>query len=161
MPGAIASAFLTTLSLHWIIYHLFSNQGEDDLFSLKFFAQLFKLFSKQNAYLIEYNLYPFIIALSFVYFGYSIAPKYKFKTAIILFVTYLITWSIVMLLILNSTITGRVISLRTILALSGACLGLLIVKLKSHQMKRVQSQVKKSTGQRIAESLNRNLQKGL
>ena len=69
LPGAIIGGFLATFPLHWVLYFTLAN-GET--------------ISGVNISPIEYALYPFVIAVTFVLIGYKIAPNHKFKTSIVL-----------------------------------------------------------------------------
>lgn len=118
LPGALIAGFLATFPLHWILWLLsliLASNGEPDPLSIRFFIELF--IKKIDFGLIEYTLYPSVISATFILAGQKIAPKYKFKTAVVLFVIYIVTWSIA------SFITFQ-FSTRTILALLGAILGL-------------------------------------
>ncbi|MCK5084495.1 MAG: hypothetical protein KAQ64_02480 [Candidatus Pacebacteria bacterium] len=115
-PGAIIASLLATFFLHWILYFTLVNGGT---------------ISGVNIKPIEYMLYPFVIAITFIFAGYKIAPKYKFKTAIVLFGIYLIVWSTVSVISLfKGSIYGidMQFSGRTILSLLGAIIGLYTVK---------------------------------
>ena len=115
-PGALLSGLLATFPLHWILYFNFAN-GD--------------IISGVNIEPIEYVLYPFVFAFAFILGGYEIAPKYKFKTAIILFGFYLGVWSILNFIALFEGSIYEVnirFSGRTILALAGAIIGLYAAK---------------------------------
>ena len=125
LPGSLLAGLLATFPLHWILYFLF-NREETEFGSVKFFIQLFghELSYKD----IEYTLYPFVIAITFILAGFKIAPKYKFKTAIVLFIIYTIVWFISIFAILFLKVKGIEFSFsaRTIIALLGAAIGLYI-----------------------------------
>lgn len=127
LPGALLAGLLATFPLHWILYFLF-NKEEADLGSIKSFIQLFVHGMSYKD--IEYILYPFVIALTFVLAGYKIAPKYKFRTAVVLFGIYTLAWFtlpfIALLLLKNRDIQIQLFSIRQILALLGAAIGLYI-----------------------------------
>ena len=127
LPGAILAGLLATFPLHWILYFLF-NKEEADLGSVKSFIQLFGHGMSYKD--IEYILYPFVIALTFVLAGYKIAPKYKFKTAAVFFGIYTLVWLsmpfIAAALLKNRDIQIQFFSIRQILALLGAAIGLYI-----------------------------------
>jgi hypothetical protein len=115
-PGAIIAGLLATFPLHWILYFTLAK-GE--------------IISGVDIKPIEYLLYPFVIAVIFVLAGYKIAPKYKFKTAIVLFGLYLIMWltfSIISLFKGNIYGIDMKFSFRTILSLIGSFVGLFIAK---------------------------------
>jgi len=132
LPGALIGAFLATFPLHWILYLLFSPSQEADFFSFKFFLGLFP--SDLNAKSIEYIIYPAVMAIFFIITGYKIAPKYKFKTALLLFGLYIGVWLTSYILVSSNLIYGVTISgVRPILALLGACLGLYQAKLYSRK----------------------------
>jgi len=121
LPGAIIAGILATFPLHWMLY-LTLVKGE--------------VISGVNIEPIEYLLYPFIISVTFIYSGYNIAPKYKFKTAIILFILYSITWlTVVTFSFFKGSIGGVNLdfSLRTVLALLGSFIGLFFSKKSDKQ----------------------------
>lgn len=130
LPGALITGFLATFPLHWILGVLFALHGrgeEVDIGTPGFFVDLFKL----NADMIEYFLYPAVIAATFIIVGSKIAPKHKIKTAIVLFVIYVIVWSIASLVVLMNGNIGNTytqFSGRTIFALLGAIAGLFEAK---------------------------------
>ena len=139
LPGAMVAGFLATFPLHWFVLLLFHNfggeAGEVDLLSLKFFALLIG----KNAYLTEYNLYPAVIALFFIYGGSLIAPKYKFKTGLALFIIYVLVWLFVSYTAVFKGNIGGVnmwFSSRTIFALLGAILGLYMAKRKQTKIQK-------------------------
>jgi hypothetical protein len=116
LSGAIISSLLATFPLHWILYFTLVK-GE--------------IISGVNIEPIEYLLYPFIISIIFIYSGYKIAPKYKFKTAIILFILYIVSWlTIVTFSFIKGSLGGITLdfSFRTVLALLGSFLGLFLAK---------------------------------
>lgn len=117
-PGALIAGLLVTFPLHWLLYLKFNNGGT--------ILGFIELPSGSDTF-IEYNIYPLIIALTFVCVGYKIAPKYKIKTAIILFAVYFITWLIISIFSYYNDV--GLFSWRTILALIGAILGLYIVNI--------------------------------
>lgn len=124
LPGAIIAGFLATFPLHWILYFLL-NGAETDLGSLKSFAQLLSFGASWKE--AEFLLSPFIIALVYIISGVEIAPKHKLKTAIILFVLYLLTWGGIVLISFSQGTASTQLSSRTILAIIGAVLGLIVV----------------------------------
>ncbi len=124
LPGAIVGGFLATFPLHWLLYFIFSPSREPVLGSIKFFVNLFP--SGMNLESVEYLLSPFVVATTFIIVGYKIAPKHKFKTALVLFGIYTLTWLAISLISLwNNNLS---FSLRTALALIGAIVGLCEVK---------------------------------
>lgn len=130
LPGALVIGILSTFPLHWILGILFTLHGrgeEVDIGSPGFFVDLFKL----NADMIEYFLYPAVIAITFIIVGSKIAPKYKFTTALVLFGIYIGTWA--MSMIFSSSLNGayNITWGRALFALLGAALGLLEVKMKN------------------------------
>ena len=119
LPGAITISFLSTLPLHWILYIAFAKNGT--------FLGFIELPDGINTS-IEYYVYPLVIAFVFIYSGYKIAPKHKFKTAIILFGIYLIIWLFVSVIALSGSGPNNLdmqFSGRTMLAFFGAIIGLL------------------------------------
>ena len=128
LPGSILAGLLATFPLHWILYFLF-NKEEADLGSVKSFIQIFVHGMSYKD--IEYMLYPFVIALIFVLVGYRIAPKFKFKTSVVLFGIYTFIWLISAFAALFLKIDGVQLpfSVRQILALLGAAIGLYISSL--------------------------------
>ena len=73
LPGALIFGFLATFPLHWLLYFTLAR-GET--------------ISGVNIRPIESMLTPFIFAIVFILVGVEIAPKYKFKTVIILTILY-------------------------------------------------------------------------
>lgn len=132
IPVGLISGLLATFPLHWILLILFSNQQEADLGSLKFFIEIFG--GRVDATYLEYILYPAVIAYFFIYIGYKIAPKHKFKTALLLFGIYVGALLITNLFVLTGSLQGYFFSWRTALALLGAGLGLLTVKTESKKL---------------------------
>lgn len=121
LPGAIIAGMLATFPLHWILYFTLVK-GE--------------VVSGVNIEPIEYLLYPFIISVTFIYSGYKIAPKYKFKTAIILFILYTICWlTIITFSFLKGSLGGVNLdfSFRTVLALLGSFVGIFLAKKSDKQ----------------------------
>jgi len=121
-PGALITGLLATFLLHWILYFTLVHG---------------KIISGVDIKPIEYMLYPFVIAIAFIFAGYKIAPKYKFKTAIVLFGIYFIIWSAVSIISLfKESIYGidMQFSGRTMLSLVGAIIGLYIAK-KANELK--------------------------
>lgn len=111
-PGALLAGILATFPLHLILYFTFAN-GD--------------IISGIDIEPIEYLLYPSVIAAIFIFAGFKIAPKYKFKTAIILFCFYLFLWLVISLVALfkgNLYGVSMQFSWRTILSLVGAIIGL-------------------------------------
>jgi hypothetical protein len=115
VPGAIIASYLVTFPLHWILYFKFANNG-----TLLGFIEL----PSRSDISIEHTIYPFIMAITFILVGKEIAPRHKFKTAVILSSMYIITWLICSIIVSE-------ISLRSILAVVGAVIGLYISKKQS------------------------------
>ena len=123
LPGALVFGFLVTFPFHWILQFVFGfRSNEPDLLSLSFILKILKIDSVDS---LEYLLYPAIIAVTYIVVGQKIAPKHKFKTAVILFALYAVVWAVGLLVSLN---TNFEISIRTFLALAGAILALYYVK---------------------------------
>jgi len=122
LPGAFIAGLLITLPLHLLLYMAFAYNGM--LFGI------IELPPRADIG-IEYTIYPFFIAVAFILAGYKIAPKYKFRTAIVLFGIYTILWLVVSLMSLfggniygfNAQFSGR-----TVLAFLGAILGLYLAR---------------------------------
>ena len=118
LPGSLLAGLLATFPLHWVLLATF-EYGQ--------------IISGIDTKPIEYLLYPFVIAAIFVYTGSRIAPKYRFKTSIVLFVIYLLLWItanvIVFLHIIN--IPNAHFDARSVLALTGAVVGLYWAKKKT------------------------------
>src|SRR3989338_6586051 len=115
-PGAIIAGILATFPLHWVLYFTLAH-GES--------------ISGVNIDPIEYFLYPFVIAIVYILAGYKIAPNYKFRTAIVLFVAYVLFWTTASIISLSNTnFFGYDLQFsgRTILSLVGAITGLYITK---------------------------------
>jgi hypothetical protein len=115
-PGALLAGVFVIFPLHWVLYFTLANSETISGIDIK---------------PIEYVLYPFVVAIAFIFAGYKIAPKYKFKTAIILFGLYLVVWLAISLI---SLFKGAVYGVdmqfsgRTVLSLVGAIMGLYIAK---------------------------------
>lgn len=124
LPGALLAGLLATFPLHWILYLAFAHDG-----TILGFIELPDGVNKS----IEYMLYPFVVAFTFILVGYKIAPKYKFRTTIVLFGIYTLSWFISTFASLFLKIEGVQISFsgRTILALLGAAIGLYIASRKN------------------------------
>ncbi len=121
LPGSILVAFLATFPLHWILYLIMDPNKEYDMASFGFFM---KLFSEDiSVESVERLIYPAVMAVVFVIAGYKIAPKYKFKTAVVLFVVYLLTFLVISILAISNNVQVQ-FSTRAILALFGAVIGL-------------------------------------
>jgi hypothetical protein len=125
LPGSFLAGLLALFPLHWILYFLF-NKEETELGSIKFFIQLFR--HNMSYKDIEYTFFPFVFAITFIITGFKLAPKYKFKTAIVLFLFYAIVWFISVFAALFLKIEGVEFSFspRTIVALLGAVVGLYV-----------------------------------
>lgn len=123
LPGALLIAILSTFPLHWLIYLVFSPNQEGDIGSIRFFIEL--LFKGINGKDIEYMLYPFVIALTFIFVSYKIAPKHKLKTAVVFFLVYTISWFCFNMILFTKYAEIYNFSIRTVLALVGAIIGLL------------------------------------
>jgi len=122
-PGAVLFGLLATFPLHWILYGTLVS-GE--------------MISGVNIAPIERFLYPFVIAFTYIFAGYKIAPKNKFQTAIVLFVIYLVVWLIGIIIgLFKINIYGLDIqfSLRAALALIGAILSLYTTKKVDNEKK--------------------------
>src|SRR3989344_7756863 len=126
LPGALLAGFLATFPLHWILYLVFAHNG-----TLFGFIEL----PPRADIPIEYFMYPFVIAIVFVFTGYRIAPAHKLKVASILFVVYFISWIIASIIALEGSIKGVsfIFSGRTIFALVGAGLGWYLAKKDSNK----------------------------
>ncbi|MFA5049348.1 MAG: hypothetical protein WC516_10055 [Patescibacteria group bacterium] len=124
LPGALLAGLLATFPLHWILYLVFAHDG-----TILGFIELPDGVNKS----IEYMLYPFVVAFTFILVGYKIAPKYKFRTTIVLFGIYTLLWFISTFASLFLKIEGVQISFsgRTIFALLGAAIGLYIASRKN------------------------------
>ena len=126
IPGSLLAGFLSTFPLHWLLYLAYARNG-----TLLGFIEL----PPGSNVSIEHFIYPCIIALVFVYTGSEIAPKHKFKTAVVLSVLYLL---FMVSSLFWATRSGLEISLsiRTIGPVVGLLLGLLIVfrKLKENKL---------------------------
>src|SRR3990167_2393359 len=72
-PGSLLAGALSLFPLHWLLY-------------LNFEINPLRPIELPPEYIssIEYLLSPLIFTLAYIYVGGEIAPKYKFKTAIIL-----------------------------------------------------------------------------
>lgn len=121
-PGAIMAGLLATFPLHWILYLAFAQDGT--IFGIIELSPGANIFTEQL-------LSPFIIAVTFIFVGYKIAPKYKFKAAVVLFGVYSIAWlALIAVALSGSSFYGITMhfSGRMVLALLGAIIGLYEVK---------------------------------
>ncbi len=120
LPGALLAGFLATFPLHWILYFSLAK-GET--------------ISGVNIEPIEYAIYPFVIAITFVLAGYEIAPNHKFKTSVgltILWITlFLSAFLLVPIFIPQLELNFE---LRGILSILGSLLGLFIVWKKEEKI---------------------------
>ena len=117
LPGAIICGFLATFPLHWALYSTLADGS---------------FISGVNIDPIEYALYPFVIAFTFIFAGFKIAPNYKFKTALILAVFWLALFATVFLIMPESEVE---LGIRSFGSLVGLCLGLYVVWKKSNTFK--------------------------
>jgi len=113
LPGALVTGFLATFPLHWVLYFTLVD-GE--------------IISGVNIKLIEYTLYPFVIAITFILVGFEIAPANKFKTSVVLTAIWIL--SFLGVFIFFSALKPQ-FELRSALSLLGAFLGLYIAWRKS------------------------------
>ncbi len=112
LPGALVAGFLATFPLHLVLYFSLAH-GET--------------ISGVNINPIEHLLYPSIIAITFVLTGFYIAPKYKFRTSLVLTILYIAFF--IGIFIFASVFTPELqptFGLRGILSLSGSLLGLYV-----------------------------------
>jgi len=133
LPGAFIGGLLATfpfhLLLYWITYSASANHET--------FFGLIEVTPELGEY-IEYIFYPSVMTITFVYVGYKIAPKYKFKTAIVLFSLYFFIWTTIGIISLTKGVIlggGIQFSVRTILALVGAIIGLYLAKKDNDEVK--------------------------
>jgi len=80
-PGALIASIIALFPLHWLLYLKFADNG-----TILGFIEL----PQGTNISIEYVISPFVIAITFILIGSKIAPKFKFKTAIILAILYLL-----------------------------------------------------------------------
>jgi len=121
IPGSILDAFLSTFLLHWILYFTLANE---------------ETISGVNIEPIEFNLYPFVMAISFILIGFEIAPKYKFKTSLTLSALYVVIF-IGLLVYMPSDMV--VLQPRSLFALLGVALGVYIAWRKSKTIQMLNS----------------------
>ncbi len=118
-PGALLAGIFSTFPLHWILYSTLRNSF---------------IFIDPYPELPERLLSPFVMALTFVWIGFNIAPEYKYKTAIILFGIYVVSASGIAFLTLSGTnliryklyLQGGGVGL--IMGIVGAAIGLFIAR---------------------------------
>ena len=110
LPGALIFGFLASFPLHWILYFTLAK-GET--------------ISGVNIRPIESTLTPFVFAIVFILVGVEIAPKYKFKTSIILTILY-VSFVIGVIIFMSGHLETR-----GIIGLLGSFLGLYITWRKS------------------------------
>jgi ABC-type sugar transport system permease subunit len=108
LPGAAITGLLATFPLHWALY-LGLAHGET--------------ISGVDINPIEYNLYPLVIAVTFVLAGYEIAPNHKFAVSIALTCTWIVSFVALSLLLPAPQVQFGV---RGVGSLFGSLLGLLI-----------------------------------
>ena len=114
-PGALFAGILTSFPLHWILYLTLRSEV---------------LFIDPYPEFPERLLFPFVLALVFVWAGYYIAPAYRFRTAIVLAGIWIIlTLGLTILALSGTTLMGNELSLRgggvgSISAIVGAIIGL-------------------------------------
>jgi hypothetical protein len=123
-PGAILIGFLSTFPLHWILVFLYFHFVRGNINSI--ISDMRNIVGP-----IESFLYPSVAAFFYIYGGYKIAPKNKFKTVIVLFVLYLIIWLIgTIVALFKININGIIyqFSFRQVFTLLGAILGLYVTK---------------------------------
>lgn len=82
VPGSLVAGVLLTFPFHWILY--LTLEGRTSWLG---FIELSEPFNIDK---IEYMLYPLVTAFFFVLVGYSIAPKHKLKTSVILGFLYIL-----------------------------------------------------------------------
>ena len=117
-PGAILAGILATFPLHWILQLKSAYDG-----TLFGFIEL-----PPSAFTsIEYHLYPFVIALVYILAGETIAPKHKFKTAVVLAVLYALFTAVTLFFVSNSGLQAS-FGLRSIGPVLGLLLGLYIAR---------------------------------
>ena len=75
LPGARIFSLLALFLLHWILYFTLVDGGA---------------ISGVNIQHIEYVLFPFVMAITFILAGFKIAPKYKFQACIALTILWVI-----------------------------------------------------------------------
>lgn len=118
LPGALIGGLLSTFLLHWILFLTLSN-----------FIEPYPEFP-------ERILTPFAISLAFIWVGSEIAPDHKFKTGLILFVTWLsLLFYIIFFALSGETMYGYELYLKeggltSLLGIVGTFVGLYIVKKK-------------------------------
>lgn len=112
LPGALTAGILMTFPLHWILYLAFARNGT--------FLGFIELPDGANIS-IEYALYPFVIAITFILIGFEIAPKYKFKASVSLTIIWLVSFVGMFIFMAEQGL-----QLRGVLSLLGALLGLYI-----------------------------------
>jgi hypothetical protein len=108
LPGALIAGFLATFILHWVLYFTLAH-GET--------------VSGVNIKPIEYNLFPFVIAITFILVGFEIAPINKFKTSVALTIIWLLSFFGIFIFF---TALKPQFQIRSALSLLGAFLGLYI-----------------------------------
>lgn len=109
LPGAILGGFLASFPLHWILY--FTLARGEIIFGV-------------NIEPIEYTLYPFAIAITFILIGSKIAPNNKFKTSVVLTCLWMLSFLAIFLFFSDSQTQ---FGIRGIGSLLGSLLGLFIV----------------------------------
>jgi hypothetical protein len=120
LPGAILAGLLATFPLHWLLNMIFPYDGKWFLDFIEFPNKVLDVSA------IELTLSPLIIALVCIWVGAEIAPKNKFKTALVLSAL----WVCVLLYIFLAAGGHATFDIKTACAVLGVLLGLSIVWLR-------------------------------
>lgn len=123
LPTALVAGFLATFPLHWLVLLKFTQEPP-----LLGFIEL----PESSAFYVENLLYPFVIALVYIYVGYLVAPAHKFVTATVLAGLYVLTAIALIFWVLSNDYKLEV-GLRSVGPALGLVLGLFIVRQKSKE----------------------------
>jgi len=121
ITGALLAGIAASFPLHWILYSALRNET---------------IFVDPYPELPERILFPYMMAISFVWAGSYTAPEHRFKTAVVLFGVWLfLLGGAVFLTLTGSEFIGRQLyfqdgGIGPITAVAGALTGLFIVKKK-------------------------------
>ncbi len=123
LPSALLAGIVASFPLHWVLYSTLTS------------------FIEPYPELPERILFPFVMAVAFIWAGSYIAPEHKFKTAIALFGIWIfLLGGFVFLTLTGSELAGRQLyfqggGIGPIMAVVGAITGLFIVRKKEFAAK--------------------------
>lgn len=92
LPGSLLAAILILFPVHWFLYMVFKDNGI--IFG-------FIEFPPQTNLSVENAIAPFIVAITFIFTAFKIAPKYKLKVAFILTILWLCVFASIFIFMRN------------------------------------------------------------